>query len=122
MASSTLSFLFLLFLSLPNNPAAQSYKNISLGTTFSPLTQAYYWPSPSGDFAFGFRSLDTDPTLFLLAVWFNKISDKTVVWTANGNNPVTNQSKAEVTADGQLSFKDSTGQEIWINAGINDAN
>ena len=110
--TSSLSLLsLLLFILLPNNLNAQPYTNISLGTTFTPLTPPKL--SPSGDFAFGFRPLETNASLFLLAVWFNKIPSKTVVWTANRDTPVTNQSTAELTLAGQLSLKDPTGQEIW---------
>ena len=112
--------LFLLLLLLPNDLSAQTYTNISLNTTFTPLGPPTSWLSPSGDFAFGFRRLEANPSLYLLAVWFDKIPNKTVVWTANGANPVTVESKAELTSDGQLSLKDSTGQEVW-NANVNSA-
>ncbi|KAL6347802.1 hypothetical protein AAG906_026331 [Vitis piasezkii] len=36
------------------------------------------WKSPSGDFAFGFRPL-ADGSLFLLAIWFEKIPERTIV-------------------------------------------
>ena len=112
-------FFFLLFLVLARELSAQSYTNISLGTTFTPLGP--YKLSPSGDFAFGFRPLETNTSLFLLAVWFDKIPSKTVVWTANGDTPVTKQSQAELTPDGQLSLKDlAAGREIW-NANVNTA-
>jgi len=116
--SPPLLLFFLFFLLLPNHLSAQTYTNISLNTIFTPLTPPK--PSPSGDFAFGFLPLETNTSLFLLAVWFYKISDRTVVWTANGDNPVTNQSKAELTPDGQFSLKESTGQEIW-NANVSSA-
>lgn len=113
------ALILLLLLLLTNFLLAQTYRNISLGTTFSPLTPPTSWLSPSGDFAFGFRPLETDPTLFLLAVWFNKIVNKTVVWTANRDNPVGNGSKAYLIPGGQLSLRDPTGREIW-NPGVNN--
>ncbi|XP_020241714.1 G-type lectin S-receptor-like serine/threonine-protein kinase LECRK2 [Asparagus officinalis] len=124
MASSSFSFafysVFLIVLLAQNNLSAQGYQNISLGTTFTPLTQLTSWPSPSGDFAFGFLPLETDPSQFLLAVWFNKLPNKTVVWMANRDSPVRNGSKAELTFDGNLSLTDQTGREIW-NASVNTA-
>ncbi|TQD89853.1 hypothetical protein C1H46_024619 [Malus baccata] len=71
------------------------------------------WQSPSGEFAFGFRQIGNDG--FLLAIWFNKIPDKTVVWSANGNSLVAQGSKVELTADGQLLLNDiATGKDTLV--------
>lgn len=117
LPSPSLTYLIFFVLLLANQISAQAYSNMSLGTTLTPLTQHSSWLSPSGDFAFGFRPLETNPTLYLLAIWFNKIANNTVVWTANGDNPVADGSKVELTSDGRLSLKDPTGQEIW-NPGV----
>ncbi|XP_021319170.1 G-type lectin S-receptor-like serine/threonine-protein kinase LECRK4 [Sorghum bicolor] len=55
-------------------------QNISLGSSLTPQGPSSFWLSPSGDFAFGFRSLSIkgNASSYLLAVWFSKISDKTV--------------------------------------------
>ena len=44
--------------------------------------------SPSGEFAFGFHPLESNEleSQFLLAVWFNKTKDQTIVWSEKGNN------------------------------------
>ncbi|CAL9088438.1 unnamed protein product [Musa acuminata var. zebrina] len=109
--------MLLLFLG-PSN--AQRYRNISLGSSLTPLGRNTSWLSPSGDFAFGFHPLPTNSSMFLLAIWFEKISSKTMVWYANGDNPVEAGSKVELTTDGRLSLKDSTESEVW-NAGITNA-
>ncbi|RCV22355.1 hypothetical protein SETIT_4G213900v2 [Setaria italica] len=68
-------------------PSALARTNLTAGDT---LTPPHYITSPSGGFAFGFRSLDDDdPTKFLLATWF-RFSDgnssqpqpQSVVWFA----------------------------------------
>ncbi|XP_021831057.1 G-type lectin S-receptor-like serine/threonine-protein kinase LECRK3, partial [Prunus avium] len=69
------------------------------------------WQSPSGEFAFGFKQIGKDG--FLLAIWFNKIPERTIVWSANGNNLVPQGSQVELTSDGQFMLKDATGKEIW---------
>ena len=52
---------------------------------------------------------------FLLAIRFNKVPDKTVVWSANGNSLVAQGSKVELTADGQLLLNDiATGKDILV--------
>jgi len=117
--SPSLSLYLVLFsLLLTKQILAVTYSNISIGTILTPLNQSS-WPSPLGDFAFGFLPLETNSSSFLLSVWFNKIGNKTVVWTANGDNPVTDGSKVELTSDGKLSLRDATGQEIW-NPGVSN--
>ncbi|KAG1364220.1 G-type lectin S-receptor-like serine/threonine-protein kinase LECRK4 [Cocos nucifera] len=107
--------LFLLTRTLP--ATAQTYTNLTQGTTLTPLGPIASWASPSGDFAFGFRPLDSNASLFLLAIWFNSTNPQTIVWFANGDHPVQAGSKLELTSDGQLSLTDQTGNEIW-NPGV----
>ncbi|XP_074569495.1 G-type lectin S-receptor-like serine/threonine-protein kinase LECRK3 [Curcuma longa] len=109
---------------------AQRYRNVSLGSSLTPLGQPTSWLSPSGDFAFGFRPLETDSNSFLLAIWFDKIPEKTVVWYAkktvvwyaNGKSPVKASAGASVqlTEDGQLVLSDQTST-VWGATGVNNA-
>ncbi|WRX33276.1 Protein kinase domain - like 10 [Theobroma cacao] len=90
---------------------AQSYSNISLGSSLSAQNDNSSWTSPSGDFAFGFQRIGKDG--FLLAIWFNKIPEKTIVWSANRNHLVQRWSKVELITDGHLVLNDPTGKQIW---------
>ncbi|URE23142.1 G-type lectin S-receptor-like serine threonine-protein kinase [Musa troglodytarum] len=112
-----LLIMLLLFLGASN---AQRYRNMSSGSSLTPLGRNTSWLSPSGEFAFGFYPLPTNSSVFLLAIWFVKISSKTIVWYANGDNPVEAGSKVVLTTDGRFSLEDSTGSEVW-NAGITNA-
>lgn len=103
--------IFLLFLPLHSCTIAQH--NISLGSTLNPEGPNKSWLSPSGDFAFGFRSLETNSSLYLLAIWFDQIHDKTVVWYANGTTAVPYGSSLQLTTNGLLSLSDPTGNEVW---------
>ncbi|KAH7657948.1 S-receptor-like serine/threonine-protein kinase protein [Dioscorea alata] len=105
-----MSLILLLLLLCNCSLASQTNQNISKGTTIT-ITES--WFSPSGDFAFGFLPLPTNSSLFLLAVWFNKTDDKTVVWSANGNFPVLEGSKLQLTTDGQFLLIDHTGSTVW---------
>ncbi|CAL1375946.1 unnamed protein product [Linum trigynum] len=67
------------------------------------------WASPSGDFAFGFTQLNN---LFLLSIWFNKIPSRTVVWSANPENPVPKGSKVQLSSS-SLGLTDPDGQLVW---------
>ncbi|PON52623.1 Tyrosine-protein kinase, partial [Parasponia andersonii] len=72
--------------------------------------ETYSWTSPSRDFAFRFQQIGKDG--FLLAIWFNKTPQRTVVWPAKGNNIAQEGSKVEVAESGLLLY-DPTGEQIW---------
>ncbi|KAL8495923.1 hypothetical protein ACS0TY_019877 [Phlomoides rotata] len=78
------------------------------------------WLSPSGDFAFGFQLLPPSPfhnqDRYLLAIWYNKIPEVTIVWSKN-SYPVPEGSRIQLTEQGQHILSDSRGKEIW-RAGI----
>lgn len=111
--------LFPMLLQLLSPTCAQTQKNITLGSTLAPQSPASSWLSPSGDFAFGFRPVEGNTSFYLIAVWFNKISDKTVVWYAKNTDQdpsiveVPSDSFLQLTNDGALSLKDRSGQEGW---------
>ncbi|KAI3900590.1 hypothetical protein MKX01_027458 [Papaver californicum] len=75
------------------------------------------WASPNGDFAFGFHPIADNS--FLLAIWYAKIPDQTVVWFAtdsteyNGGIQIPRGSKVELTTDGKLILSDPQGKLIW---------
>ncbi|XP_028761085.1 G-type lectin S-receptor-like serine/threonine-protein kinase LECRK2 [Neltuma alba] len=90
---------------------SQASKNISLGSSLTAVENGSFWSSPSGDFAFGFRKIEKDG--FLLAIWFNKIPEKTIVWSANGQNLAPKGSRVELTSDGSFQLIDPITKEIW---------
>ncbi|XP_066378550.1 G-type lectin S-receptor-like serine/threonine-protein kinase LECRK1 [Miscanthus floridulus] len=112
--------------------AAVARTNLTAGAA---LTPPGYITCPSGDFAFGFRALDADPTKFLLATWFRFGDDaagagsssissqsqpQSVVWFAKqspsgGTAFATAGSVLSVTPDGTLVLTDGGGrnQELW---------
>ncbi|XP_068312141.1 G-type lectin S-receptor-like serine/threonine-protein kinase LECRK2 [Pyrus communis] len=104
---------FFLFMFLPFSTLAQTSKNISLGSSLTALNEdnSSSWTSPSGDFAFGFQRIGKYG--FLLAIWFDKIKDKTIVWSANGDNLVPEGSKVELSNGGKFMLNDATGKRIW---------
>ncbi|XP_075634131.1 G-type lectin S-receptor-like serine/threonine-protein kinase LECRK3 [Castanea sativa] len=103
---SYLLSLLLLILLLPYSTTAQTSSNQSLGSSLTAQENGSYWASPSGDFAFGFQQIGTGG--YLLAIWFNKLPNKTIVWSANGGNLVPGGSKVELTKDGKFVLN-----EIW---------
>ncbi|KAM2356713.1 hypothetical protein ACFX1X_005779 [Malus domestica] len=106
-----LLLLVLLIQIMPFPATAQTQKIISLGTSLT-AKDGNSWTSPSGDFAFGFQEIVKHG--FILAIWFNKIPERTIVWSANGDNLVKKGSKVELTEDGRLMLKDTaTVTPIW---------
>ncbi|XP_044476718.1 G-type lectin S-receptor-like serine/threonine-protein kinase LECRK2 [Mangifera indica] len=88
-----------------------SAANISVGSSLSTTGDNSSRLSPLGHFAFGFRQLNNS-NHFLLAIWFNKIPENTIVWYADGDNPAPRGSKVELTTQGLL-LKDPENQIIW---------
>ncbi|GJN38838.1 hypothetical protein PR202_gb27916 [Eleusine coracana subsp. coracana] len=91
---------------LPAVVAARARSSLTAGDI---LTPPNYITSPSGDFAFGFHSLDSNDS-FLLAIWFQ--FDGTVVWFATDSSSgsavvATPHSVLSFTAAGQLSLDNS---------------
>lgn len=103
--------LLLLLLLLPFSTTAQTYSNISLGSSLTAINNKNSsWPSESGEFAFGFQQVEGG---FLLAIWFNKIPEKTIVWSANRNQLAPSGSKIQLTTDGRFVLDDPKGSQIW---------
>ncbi|XVF04618.1 hypothetical protein REPUB_Repub05bG0099700 [Reevesia pubescens] len=103
-------FCFLVFLSVSAD--AQIVGNITVGLSLSAAENSSTWISPSGDFAFGFHQLN-NKNLFLLAIWYNKIPEKTIVWYANGDRPAPSGSKLQLTADRGFVLNGPQGEQLW---------
>ncbi|KAL4027393.1 G-type lectin S-receptor-like serine/threonine-protein kinase LECRK3 [Cucumis melo var. makuwa] len=103
--------LLLLLLTPSFTVAQQTNPNITLGQSLTAHFGNSFWSSASGDFAFGFRqALGGD---YLLSIWFNKIDDKTVVWSANRDKLAPGGSTLVLTTTGQLVLNDPVGKQIW---------
>ncbi|KAG6781742.1 hypothetical protein POTOM_014655 [Populus tomentosa] len=104
-------FCFLLLPLLPFSTYGQTYRNISLGSSLTAGSDNLSWTSPSGDFSFGFQQVGDAG--YILSIWFNKIPERTIVWSANRNDPVLGGSRVQLTADGELVLNDQSGGQIW---------
>ncbi|XWS28261.1 hypothetical protein CRYUN_Cryun25bG0051300 [Craigia yunnanensis] len=111
------SFLFSLHVSAD----AQTVGNITVGATLSAAENSATWISPSGDFAFGFHQLKSNKNLFLLAIWYNKIPEKTLVWYANGARPAPMGSTLQLTADRGLVLNSPQDERLWYTETRNEA-
>ncbi|XP_021641210.2 G-type lectin S-receptor-like serine/threonine-protein kinase LECRK3 [Hevea brasiliensis] len=111
--------LFLLILSsiFSGATAQQRTSNISLGSSLTPNSS--YWSSDSGHFAFGFYPKGDG---FAVGIWFAKIQQKTVIWTANRDDPpLPNDVTLSWSSDGRLILQLNQGQQIPIAEGSQPA-
>ncbi|KAK0574304.1 hypothetical protein LWI29_021342 [Acer saccharum] len=113
MGISALLHLSLLLLLVLLLPIVALTANINFETPILASEDSSPWRSPSGEFAFGFRKLDGNPDHFLLAIWFENVPNKTIVWSANGNDPARRGSEVKLTNNGALVLKDPQGKELW---------
>jgi hypothetical protein len=118
MAPSTLIH-FCSLLLLPFLPTVFTYSkedcNIRLESPLLAQKESNTWTSPSGEFAFGFHPFQNSEkeNHFLLAVWFDKIKEKTIVWSANGNEPAPQGSELKQNSNSEFILNDPQGKELW---------
>uniref|UniRef100_A0A2C9WEZ1 non-specific serine/threonine protein kinase n=1 Tax=Manihot esculenta TaxID=3983 RepID=A0A2C9WEZ1_MANES len=110
-----LAAMILFLLLLPSSifsgaTAQQRTSNISLGSSLTPHSS--YWYSASGHFAFGFYPKGNG---FAVGIWFAKIQQKTVIWTANSDgSPLPDDVILSLSSDGGLILQLNQGQLIPI--------
>lgn len=97
---------------------------VSLGSRLA-ASQDRAWVSDNGTFAFGFATVDGRHDQFQLAVWFAQLpGDRTLVWSANRNSPVSQNAILELDATGNLVLSDGT-TTVWTsntsNSGVQSA-
>uniref|UniRef100_A0A0E0KVN6 non-specific serine/threonine protein kinase n=1 Tax=Oryza punctata TaxID=4537 RepID=A0A0E0KVN6_ORYPU len=81
--------------------------------------------SEGGVFALGLFSPTISNNSLFLGIWYNNISERTYVWVANRNNPITAPSSAmlAIKNNSNLVLSDSKGQIIWTtNSTVNGGN
>ncbi|KAK9276612.1 hypothetical protein L1049_006147 [Liquidambar formosana] len=112
--SFLLPFFTFLLLSLPPPSSAQQQRTLSnFSSSDSPwlANQNQTLLSPNSVFAAGFRPASQNQYVF--SIWYNNISDPTVVWSANRNSPVNGSAFLIITARGELRLNNSTGGNLW---------
>ncbi|KAK4587264.1 hypothetical protein RGQ29_024113, partial [Quercus rubra] len=82
-----------------------------LGSSFTAGSNASL-RSFSGDFAFGFYPLQNG--LYLVGIWFDRIPEKTLVWSANRNHPAEKGSSIQLTNAGALVLTYGNGSTLQI--------
>ncbi|GMJ03567.1 hypothetical protein like AT5G24080 [Hibiscus trionum] len=114
-----MAFLLLFLLSFVFNPANAQPRSSTIepGSSLSPNNNSY-WLSESGQFAFGFYPYGNG---YSVGIWFENIPQKTVVWTANRDDPpFTGDAMLHLSTRGRLVVRPTQGQEVLI-AGVANA-
>ncbi|KAB5565150.1 hypothetical protein DKX38_005204 [Salix brachista] len=84
MASAIFTLMFLATMVLLQLMAvAQTDGSNPVGASITANDDAPPWLSSSGEFAFGFRQME-NKDYFWLSIWYEKIPEKTVVWSLLG--------------------------------------
>ena len=109
MASTTLLFLLLSVFCVAA-AAQQRGSNISRGSSLTPTSNSF-WLSPNRLYAFGFYKQGDG---YYLGIFLNGIPQKTVVWTANRDDPpVPSTAALHFTSEGRLRLQ-TQGQQKEI--------
>ncbi|KAG2571431.1 hypothetical protein PVAP13_7KG402755 [Panicum virgatum] len=84
-------------------------------TPAKPLLPGDVLISDGGVFAIGFFSLENSTSSSYVGIWYNNIPERTYVWIANRDNPITANmpGKLVFTNSSDLVLLDSTGRTIW---------
>ncbi|KAI8549981.1 hypothetical protein RHMOL_Rhmol06G0067900 [Rhododendron molle] len=110
------SLCFFLILPLFFTPSSSTPpSSISEGSSLSVDRPNDFLTSPNGVFTSGFYRVGDNA--FIYAVWFAKSFDRTVVWTANRDQPVNGKgSKLLLQKGGELMLTDAGKNTIWTAA------
>ncbi|GLJ47663.1 hypothetical protein SUGI_1006720 [Cryptomeria japonica] len=109
-----ISIRLLIFLVALAQPIQTKY--IPIGSSLTANSKNSKWVSSNGDFAFGFYPVT--PSVYLVGVWFDSISDKTLAWivkTGNRGLTVEEGSTLQLSAVG-LHLLDSTRTRLWASS------
>ncbi|KAK0605734.1 hypothetical protein LWI29_030174 [Acer saccharum] len=107
------SFIIFFVLSISSLATAQQrHFNVSLGSSLTP-TKTSSWLSKSGLYAFGFYQRGNG---YSVGVFLAGIPEKTVVWTANRDDPPVSANSTLLfsAAEGRLVLQTPQGQDTYI--------
>nr|GMD95538.1 receptor-like serine/threonine-protein kinase SD1-8 [Ipomoea batatas] len=83
-------------------------------TPTQPLAQNQTLVSAGGVFQLGFFSPGGNSGGLYVGIWYKEIQDKTIVWVANRDKPITNSiGFLKIGEDGNINLVDGTGNSIW---------
>ncbi|KAE9449788.1 hypothetical protein C3L33_18315, partial [Rhododendron williamsianum] len=105
------AIIFLIFLSFSTIEAQQRSTNISLSSSLTTTGTNSSWLSPSGLYAFGFYRLGSG---YAVGVFAAGVPEKTVVWTANRDDPPVPRNATLAFRGGRLVLNIPPDQNTYI--------
>ncbi|KAF7129009.1 hypothetical protein RHSIM_Rhsim10G0140300 [Rhododendron simsii] len=106
------AIIFLIFLKFSTIEAQQRSTNISLSSSLAPTgTNLSSWLSRSGLYAFGFYRQGSG---YAVGVFAAGLPDKTVVWTANRDDPLVPSNATLAFSDGRIVLNIPPAQNTYI--------
>ncbi|KAG2606874.1 hypothetical protein PVAP13_4NG221755 [Panicum virgatum] len=87
---------------------------LSSGSSLSAERSSDVLRSPDGTFTCGLYNISPNASTF--SIWFSKVPERTVVWSANPLHPVYSWgSTVKLNFDGSMVLRDYGGQIVWTN-------
>ncbi|KAG2575012.1 hypothetical protein PVAP13_7KG400100 [Panicum virgatum] len=113
MGKAKLHVFFLLFLILSS--FCESNDQLTQANSLSPGDMLI---SEGRAFALGFFSPTNSSKSLYLGIWYNNIPERTIVWIANRDSPISNHSsvKLTITNSSEMVLFDSEGRSVWMTA------
>ncbi|KAK3003148.1 hypothetical protein RJ639_018674 [Escallonia herrerae] len=106
----SLLFFHLLSSLILHSATSKIHNGLKRGSSLSVEDSSDIITSPDGSFACGFRNVGG--SAYWLAIWFTNSAGRTVVWTANRDNPVNGKgSKLSLRRNGVMFLTDVDGKE-----------
>ncbi|GMN47718.1 hypothetical protein TIFTF001_016887 [Ficus carica] len=105
-------FFVLLFLAPVMASSSTGMPRLKQGSSLTVDKESEFLISPNGTFSAGFLEVGTNA--FGFSIWFTNSAEKTVVWMANRDRPVSaKQSKMTLNRNGNMVLTDAYGLIVW---------
>ncbi|XP_062004105.1 putative receptor protein kinase ZmPK1 [Rosa rugosa] len=95
-------------------------QSLRQGSSLKVEEESDFLVSPNGTFSSGFYNVSTNSSCY--SVWYTNTINKTVVWMANRDTPVSiRQSKLALRRNGNLVLTDGVGSTVWSTNTLSNA-
>ncbi|BBH06191.1 hypothetical protein Prudu_017767 [Prunus dulcis] len=113
-------FLIILLLAATIASSEARLSSLRQGSSLTVEKESDFLVSPNGTFSSGFYKVDTNASCY--SIWFTNSVNKTVVWMANRDKPVSGRvSKLTLHRNGNLVLTDGVGSIVWSTNTFSDA-
>nr|DAD43348.1 TPA_asm: hypothetical protein HUJ06_001578 [Nelumbo nucifera] len=119
---------FSFFLCNPSPSTAQQQQEQSFSafnisnSPWTPTQNRILVSSNNRTFAAGFRQLSTSQRLYIFAIWYRNITDRTIVWSLGRNSTFSPSSSLVITPSVALQLNDSTGKNLFPSVAVGKSN